>query len=199
MTAEYATQEKRWELHGATAAGTEICEMMDRGCERLIIAGSIRRQKPTVGDIEILYVPRLVPAKQSLDLFAPAFDNMADQEIAALEAGGFLTRRLNINGSETFGPKIKLMEHAESGIPVDLFATTVASWWSYLVCRTGPKESNIAICEAAKRKGWKWSPFVGFERFITGDAGETETYYPTSEKDVFDFAGLQYHEPRRRR
>jgi hypothetical protein len=29
-----------------------------------------------------------------------------------------------------------------TGIPVDLFAATEDNWWNYLVCRTGPADSN---------------------------------------------------------
>ena len=40
-------------------------------CERIEIAGSIRRGKPVVGDIEIVCVPHQV---QAMDLFGPCGD-----------------------------------------------------------------------------------------------------------------------------
>ena len=64
-----------------------------------------------------------------------------------------LRRRLSKTGAEAWGPKNKLAVHVESGIPVDLFATSAESWWNYLVCRTGPAASNIAIAQAALAGG----------------------------------------------
>jgi hypothetical protein len=59
-------------------------------------------------------------------------------------------------------------------------------WWNYLVCRTGPKESNIAISSAAKKRGWDWNPYgSGFSR--NGRIVEMK-----SERDVFKFVGLPW-------
>jgi len=89
-----------------------------------------------------------------------------------------------------------------SGIPVDLFATTEECWYNYLVCRTGGKETNLAICRAANAKGWSWTPYgPGF----TCHPGEvspeeyTEQHLVHSEREVFEFVGLPYLEPRDRR
>jgi DNA polymerase/3'-5' exonuclease PolX len=91
------------------------------------------------------------------------------------------------------------MRHVASGIPVDLFATTEACWHNYLVCRTGPAESNIRIAAAAKARGWKWNPYG--EGFSRGGplAGPEEARALRSEREVFEFVGLPYTEPEERR
>jgi DNA polymerase/3'-5' exonuclease PolX len=75
-------------------------------------------------------------------------------------------------------------------MPVDFFATIDTSWYNYLVCRTGSKESNMRIAQAAQDKGWRWNPYgAGF----SGPNGQT--HQVTDERDVFEFVGLPYRDP----
>lgn len=103
---------------------------------------------------------------------------------------GTMELRKGETGHTAYGPKNKLMTHVPTGIPVDLFATVESSWFNYLVCRTGPKESNMRIAAAAQDKGWRWNPYgSGF----SGPGGKVHTV--TSEADVFHFVELTYYEP----
>lgn len=174
----------------AIQAARQILPILETACERIVIAGSLRRRKSEVGDIEILYVPinefRPLPG----DMFASHRVNLADLAISAMIRDGILEIRTGPAGGTAYGTQNKLMRHIGTGIPVDLFATSQTSWHNYLVCRTGPKESNIAISEAANAKGWRWNPYgSGFN----GPGGEHHAV--TSERDVFDFVGLPYLEP----
>jgi len=91
-----------------------------------------------------------------------------------------------------YGRKNKLMLHRATGLPVDLFAATEDNWWNYLVCRTGPADSNMRICTAAQSKGWKWNPYgAGFSR-------DGKVVAMTSEQEVFAFVGLPYTNPEHR-
>ena len=102
----------------------ELCAALKPVCERLVVAGSLRRRKPTVGDAEILYIGKTEVRQDPADMFASITVNLADEVIAALEKSGVLERRKNVNGSEMYGPKNKLMRHRETGLPVDFFAAT---------------------------------------------------------------------------
>jgi len=83
------------------------------------------------------------------------------------------------------------MVHVPTGVPVDLFSATPAIWFNYLVCRTGPAESNLAIAQAAQALGWRWNPYgSGFCNLTTGDCHSV-----ASEREVFEFVGLPYREP----
>lgn len=171
----------------------ELCAALKPVCDRLIVAGSLRRLKPTVGDVEILYIGKTKVRQDPGDMFSNITVNLADETISALEKAGVLERRKNVNGSQMYGPKNKLMRHRASGLPVDLFAATPENWWNYLVCRTGPADSNKRICMAAQERGWKWNPYgAGFSR-----AGEIRTM--ESEAEVFAFVGLPYLQPEDRR
>jgi len=167
----------------------ELCAALRPACERLIVAGSLRRRRPTIGDVEVLYIPKLEWCRDPGDFFASGQVNRADQVLDDLERRGILARRQNVNGSQIYGPNNKLMIHLATGLPVDLFAATEANWWNYLVCRTGPAESNIRIAAAAKARGWHWNPYgPGFTR-----RGEVAAM--RSEQDVFAFVNLPYAEP----
>lgn len=174
----------------------ELCAALKPATERLIVAGSLRRRKAEVGDVEILYIPKRGMFTPPGEIFA-RMCNVATLELDHLLGNGTLTKRLSKTGTEAWGEKNKLAVH-RSGVPVDLFAATEENWWNYLVCRTGPGESNIAICNAAIARGWKWNPYgSGFSRggFF---AGEKNEHAVTSEAEVFEFVGLPYLPPEKR-
>ena len=153
--------------------------------------GSLRRRKPDVGDIELLYIPVIEERKDDTGLFISQEVNLVDEKLGCLVAEEKLELRRNVLGRQVYGPKNKLMRHVPTGIPVDLFAATEENWWNYLVCRTGPAELNVRICEAAIIKGWKWNPYgIGFTR-----ADGQVVHASNSEQEVFTFVGLPYAEP----
>lgn len=177
--------EKRFPRAVALKVAEEILCALAGAASRVEVAGSLRRRRPDVGDIELIYIPIVHQMPDSADMFGTVEVSLADVCIAGLEKAGTLERRLSALGRETYGPKNKLMRHVASGIPVDLFAATKETWWNYLVCRTGPAELNRQICVAAQRKGWKWNPYgVGF----SNAAGEVVPM--GSEAEVFAFVGL---------
>jgi DNA polymerase/3'-5' exonuclease PolX len=185
--------EKRYPWGDAMEVAEEIRSAIEPACARIEIAGSLRRHKADVGDIEILYIPKMREQDDPGKLFEKRTVNLADDMIRALISGRILECRLNSKGSRVYGEKNKLMRHVASGIPVDLFATTPEAWWNYLVCRTGPAALNKRICNAAIAKGWHWMPYgVGFQRIDEPD------HVVRSERDVFDFVALPYLEPEER-
>jgi len=180
------TTRTRYPAETAMRVAAELCAAFKPACGRLIVAGSLRRRKPAVGDVEILYQALTVRRPDPHDMFAILTVNLADEVIAALEASGVLARRPSVTGTTIFGPQNKLMLHVATGLPVDLFAVAEASWYNYLVCRTGPADSNIRIAAAAKALGYRWNPYgPGFISLACN------TVHPmASEEAVFDFVGL---------
>lgn len=174
----------------ALAVAGELCWALKPWTERLIVAGSLRRMKSEVGDVEIIYIPKFRTVPDGL--FDERQANMADFVLTGLLTSVVITKRRNARGSEVWGPKNKLARHAASSIPVDLFQATAGNWFNYLVCRTGSKESNCRIARAAQARGWQWNPYgPGFSR-------PGEIFAVKSEADVFSFVGLPYLEPKLR-
>lgn len=182
----------RFPFHVAGRISMELLNALQPHCEQITVAGSLRRLKADVGDIEILYVPRF--GQVTGESLFPSTDNLADRAIEGMLAAGWLAKRKNIKGATMWGDQNKLAVHVASGIPVDLFATTAASWFNYLVCRTGPADSNKRIAAAAQAKGWTWKPYSpGFTRLSDGEQRAV-----TSEEEVFQFVGLPYQKPQDR-
>lgn len=163
---------------------------LERHCTRIVIAGSLRRQKLFVSDIEILYISKSSFAVDPTDLFgARAAVQAADLALDALLESGTIARRANKNGYFTWGTRNKLAVHVASGIPVDFFETTEANWWNALVVRTGPSDSNVRIASEAKARDWDWHAYGdGFTR-------GREHKIVKSEREVFEHVGLPYLEP----
>lgn len=184
---------KKWPRAAALDVAQELVAALTPFCTRIEVAGSLRRKKPDVGDVEILFIPQIDKVQVGFFETDIADANRAEEEIDRLLRRRVILKRVSVNGAAAWGEKNKLAVHARSGIPVDLFATTEDSWFNYLVCRTGPAELNVAICNAAQQKGWKWNPYgAGFSRI-----GHIEPM--KSERAVFEFVGLPYSEPEHRR
>jgi DNA polymerase/3'-5' exonuclease PolX len=198
------TDKPRFPRAAALAVAKEICLFLKPHCApfphgpdgvALIVAGSLRRRKESVGDVEILYIPRVEPVKEfrQSDLLAeqkPRLENKVDSELESLARTCVITARKNINGSVVWGPKNKLARHVASGIPIDFFSATPANWFNYLVCRTGGAQNNVRIASAAQSKGWQWHPYGSGFTDQEGNLVRVE-----SEQDVFRLAGLPYLEP----
>lgn len=184
------TEEKRFPHKLACQVAGEILEALRPACTRLQVAGSVRRLRPFVKDVEILFVPAVIYRKTDLFFSEPV--KPVEEKIAWLHTEGIIEKRLNSLGRETWGELNKLARHVETGLPIDLFAANDENWWNLLVCRTGPKQSNMDICKAAAKKGWTWRPY---EKGFTSGAHWHITH---SEREVFELVGLPYKEPRDR-
>ena len=166
------------ELERARRIAEELKALLKPACDRIEIAGSIRRRKLEVGDIELLCLPKYVAGVDQLD-----------REIGALFIQRILEFRLNKLGSRVYGPKNKLLRHIESGIGVDIFSTTWENWPVAMVVRTGGKVTNKRIATAALRKGYR---FHAYGRGFTTPGGEIVC---RSEQEVFEAVSLPYLEP----
>jgi DNA polymerase/3'-5' exonuclease PolX len=189
------SDKKRYPRELALVVAGELIKALHPSCERYAIAGSLRRGKADVGDLELLFIPRIEDRPIPGDMFGtPEPTNLAEAAILDLERRGILSRRENASGGYNFGPQNKLMRHCETGLPVDLFTANRENWFNYLVCRTGSAESNLRVATAAKERGWKWNPYgSGFTRESTG-----ESYQVTAEEHVFTFCGLPALPPEQR-
>src|SRR5215831_13993312 len=94
-------------------------------CERLVVAGSLRRRLAYVGDIEIVATPTV----ETVDLTVPEMfgervqqlrKDRLDERLTALLERGDVTKRVDKQGATRWGPTIKLLEYRSA--PIDLFA-----------------------------------------------------------------------------
>jgi len=165
-------------LEKAKAIAERLKALLESSCDKIEVAGSIRRRKPEVGDIELLCVPKYFVGV-----------DMLDAKIQTLIKLGRLDYRLNRCGSRVYGPKNKLMVHLPSGIGLDVFSTDERCWPVALVVRTGGKTTNQRIAMAAIRKGWHLRAYGSGFSTPSGDI------VCSSEREVFEAVNLPYLQP----
>lgn len=124
-------------------------------CKRIEIAGSIRREKPDVGDIELVLIPEPGELVKDRDLFgevvAEHYRNGFDDWIGfALAHGGWDWQLDPVNRRN--GDAYKRLQHVESGVCADLFIVDERSWGGALAIRTGPADFSQALVTIARRQ-----------------------------------------------
>jgi DNA polymerase (family 10) len=182
------SDKQRWPAAIARQVADQLVEALTPRSEQICIAGSLRRGRADVGDIEILYISRMGQVHKPGELF-PQKGSLADELLEQWLTKGIITMRPNVNGSTTWGTWNKLAVHGASGIPVDLFATTAERWFVSLVVRTGSADMNITLASSAQKRGMKLEAYGG----LIGAYGEK--IFPASEREVFERLGVPYREP----
>jgi DNA polymerase/3'-5' exonuclease PolX len=159
--------------------------------ERIEVVGSVRRRKAEVGDVELLFIPKLQDDQS--DMFTRTKLDLASEHLDHLKSVGALAKRKNIAGYDAgWGPKNKLAVFA--GMPLDLFSTTGENWFVSLVIRTGGKENNLKLTTGAQKLNRTLHAYgAGVEDRKTGIVTPA-----LSERQVFELCGCEYVEPQDR-
>ena len=171
-------------------------------CEKIHIAGSVRREKKEVGDIEIVCQPKITVLK---DMFG--WDE------------GIIRNLDFINAIENLGEIIKgkidgkyIQIRLPEGINLDLFMPNVNDYYRQLAIRTGSADYSRNIIA----RGWRKMGFVGTKDGLRKkedckNTGSSEKpiwkcinpnpYLPPvweSEEHFFQWIGIKYLPPNER-
>jgi len=169
------------ELEKAKKIAEELVEMLKPACERIEIAGSIRRRRTEVGDIELLVIPKY---EETIDLL--------DRELGYHMLAQVFDHRRDRRGRITYGPKNKLLLHKPSGIGVDIFSVDEKNWGMALFIRTGPKEWNIKAMSRFRELDMQGHAYGGITAVDGGDIDCPD------EETVFRYLQWPYIPPERR-
>ena len=120
-------------------------------CVQIEVAGSIRRDRPEVGDVDLVVIPKLVVES---DLFGVVTGSRNLASEAILVRAGRESWTILKDGAAH-------ISWSSQSIQVDLWFTTILHWGSVLMCRTGSVQHNIWIAERAKAMGGHWAPHQG--------------------------------------
>jgi DNA polymerase/3'-5' exonuclease PolX len=183
------TPKPRWSAEREhTVAGSLVTRLLPY-CEHIVIARALRRNKNTVGTIEILYVSKASKVHADGSRFArDGF--LADEQIEHMLCDGMLAKRLNKNGTATGGTLNKLAVHVASRIPVDFFRTREANWFISLVVRSGSVDHNTKLATAARQHDYPLHACDGITRLA-----DDVKLYPQSEREVLELCGLPWRKP----
>lgn len=174
--------EVRMERAQALRIAEGLMSQLRPHCQRIEIAGSVRRAKRLVGDIELVVTPRMVPQGMFGDLHS------------ALAGFNYASLGKYLKGGEKY-VQLELPE----GINLDLFIVTPpAEWGVIFTLRTGP-DSFSQRCVTPRCKGGYLPSYLKVEKGAVRHA-ESGDIIPTPEEgDFFKVLGLQWTAPGLRR
>jgi DNA polymerase/3'-5' exonuclease PolX len=121
------------ELKQAQKFANQIVEQISPFCERITVAGSIRRKKPQVRDVDIVLIPKPL-------LWSRIISTLQGKMDAKVLKCGEKVAQLTIKG-----------------VNVDLYSATPETWEPLLLIRTGSAEHNIKLSMRARKLGMKLS------------------------------------------
>lgn len=171
-------------LERAEAIAKKIVEELSPYCERIEIAGSVRRRKPEVGDIEIVAIPK--PWNDMLGMVVPLSRDHALNYVDWRRIDGTLLKG---------GNKFKQIELSE-GITLDLFIVTPPAQFGVIfLIRTGPEEFSHKLVTSRQSRGLMPSNLKCKDGSIWHGINKLET---PEEKDVFKVIGLPWIAPENR-
>lgn len=160
-----------------------IADILRPCCHRLELAGSLRREKAMVGDIEIVAIP-----KMHTDLLgAPLTTSEVDDKLARIPV------TLHKNGSKY--KAFSLEWQAGWTFKVDLFLPSRETWGVVYTLRTGSPEFSKRFVTAKSYGGYKPDVYTVED----GRVRMAGMLLPTpEERDVFDLWKMTFVEPRDR-
>jgi DNA polymerase/3'-5' exonuclease PolX len=147
-------------LREARAIASEMVEALRPYCERVEVAGSIRRGKDRVNDIEIVAIPKTAVKQPESDLFGKAFGGPT-----TVRDPGFLMvvdslADVIVKGSPQTGRYVQF--YTAEAIKVDLFLCRPENWGYIFLIRTGSAEFSKMV---ALR--WSMLGYKGVEGMLT--------------------------------
>ena len=119
------------ELEEAQEFANQIVALISPFCDRITIAGSIRRKKPIVHDIDIVLIPRVLRWSRIIATLQKKMD------------------------AKVLKCREKVAQLTIDGINVDIYATNPKQWDALLWIRTGSAEHNITLSMRARKLGMK--------------------------------------------
>ena len=156
-------------MHTATAMVAALSAVP--GCQRCAYAGSLRRMRETIGDVDIL-----AAAQDSAPLMA-AF--IVQPEVASVIASG----------------PAKTSIRTAAGLQVDLRVVPLDAWGAALQYFTGSTAHNVAVRQIAIRKKLRLSEYGLFEVDKEGGRGGGRVIVSRTEEEVYARLGLAWVPP----
>lgn len=135
-------------LERAERIAEAVVKRLGPYCSRIQVAGSVRRKKPRVNDIDFVLI-------------------LSDPWNLQHEIKGI--GQIKMGGS-------KIMRVMAGSVQLDFYFATPETWATLLLIRTGSMENNIRLATHAKERGWRLAA-SGDGLFDEGDqriAGDSE-------------------------
>ena len=154
----------------------KIIRAIEQYCLKAQIAGSIRRRKGKVNDIDIVVEPKPQSWIRIIKEIRREFDAITEKQGEKLA-----TLHMPFASKQGHGH-----------VQVDLYRASQNTWGILLLIRTGSAQHNVYLCNLAIRKGYR----LAYSKGLLNEKGEIIA--SKTEPDVFQALGLDYIPPRDR-
>jgi len=162
----------------ALAVAQSLTERLRPGVARGLIAGSLRRRKVEIGDVELVVIPKTEPV-------ADLFGDLVGQRSLLDDVLADLDLHYTKNGE-------RYKQFVWQDMPVDLFIATPETWGCVATIRTGSADFSKWLVTARKYGGACPSHL----RFNEGRIWDGGTALATPEEQaVFDALGVPWVKP----
>lgn len=166
-----SNQTKRYPYTEASEIALRVLEELKPHCTRIEIAGSLRRKKNEVGDIEIVIIP------------LPYSTGLLESGIATV-----INKWEKVKGELEYGKTKYTQRILPEGIKLDLFIAEEGNWGSIFAIRTGSAEYSHKVLA----NGWVRQGFKSQDGYLYRNG---EKYEVREEKDLFRLIGIPYMNP----
>jgi DNA polymerase (family 10) len=166
----------------------KVCVALQPLCERVCIAGSIRRLKPDVNDVDIVAMPKYMDLPGALGGTAHFSESQVWKDLFPMAL-----LKLKLFRHE-LGQELMRFCFVEPELQVDVYRARPETWGVILLVRTGSKEHNVKLCSLARSKGLKLSASEG----VVTQEGFGQVVASKTEEEIFAALGLSYVEPKDR-
>ena len=172
----------------ARACAESLHDWLHPFAVRIETAGSIRRELPLVGDVDLVVIPTLKEHRNLLQEVERT-ENLTANEIRrkCAEKGWEILK----DGAQYFVFNA-VAPASGTVVQVDIWFATAENFGSLLVCRTGSKEHNIKLCQRATELGGHWNTSKGVTR-------GGQLLPATTEEEIFAALDLPFVPPTARR
>jgi DNA polymerase (family 10) len=164
------------QLKGARALALRIVDAIAPYCQQIEIAGSIRRERPEVSDIDLVLIPTNLPAilervSRTCKIVRGGLDSV---NIAAQFGNGFQLDLFIAHDGEH-----------------DMFDAIPSNWGTTLLVYTGSKAHNINLAAQATARGLHLNARRGIEQGGKVIASRTE-------QEIYEAIGMEWRPPTER-
>ena len=157
-------------LDYASGIAARLTSIIRPYCDAVVVAGSIRRRRPQVKDIDLVVIP----------------NSLSGLAMALLKRGEILTKK-------RLDSKTKIIKAHFEGVPVDIYLADKETWATILLIRTGSADHNKRLAMKAKRLDLHLK--ANGEGILDGDgrkiSGDTE-------QSIFAALGMEWVPPEKR-
>jgi len=163
-----------------------IISKFDYLCEKVMVVGSVRRQRPEVNDIDIVVMPR-VPRDENWNEIAKALKHA--HRMSQIKKGPKLMTFAHYNDAPD------LLRPRDPDYTIDIYNATPETWGILVLVRTGSKEHNVKLCSLALSKGMKLSAAEGVLKQVESFPSMMKVVASKTEEDIFAALGIPFVEP----